>query len=216
MFTKSAQTASTQAFTQIVDIHGNIVYLQGNNACIIIRITSVNFALLSAQEQDAKVQAYAALLNSLSSPIQIVVRSKPLHIEPYLASLTTAVQQTTNQKLKEYVGKYKDFVSSLVQLSTVLDKEFYLVISYSSLESGVGSLIKTSTQIGQASYKEQAETTLQTKAETLMAQIHRLSLQAKILEKAELVKLFYDIYNQGESFSLTDIDVENPMVKGSL
>lgn len=213
---KTAQNTSTQAFTQILDIQDNIVLFQGNAACIIIRVTSVNFALLSGEEQDAKVFAYASLLNSLSSPIQIVVRSKPVHIDPYLDSLTAAIQTTNNPQLKDYITEYKDFVSRLVKTSTVLDKEFYLVISYSSLEAGVETLVRTTTQSksAQADFFEQAKATLQTKAETLLSQIHRLSLQAEILEKDALMKLFYDIYNQGESFSMTNLDMENPMVKG--
>ena len=37
--------------------------------------TSLNFSLLSEKEQEAVIAAYAALLNSLSFSVQIVVRT---------------------------------------------------------------------------------------------------------------------------------------------
>lgn len=208
---KTAQPASTQSFTEIVDIRDSIVLLQGNAACIILSVTSVNFALLAAEEQDSKVYAYAALLNSLSFPIQILVRSKPVQIMPYISAIDTLIQKEHNAKLKTYMAKYKDFVQGLVQTTSVLDKQFYIIISYSSLEAGATSLV--SPKNSQDAFFEQAQASLQTKAESLLAQIHRLSLQAAILKKDALLKLFYDIYNQGDAFPIT-ADIESPMVKG--
>lgn len=211
----SAQPTSTQAFTEIVDIRDNVVLLKNNNACLVLQITSVNFALLSRPEQDARVAAYAALLNSLSFTLQIVVRSKPIDIMPYIQSIDTIAKKTQNLKLASYIENYKDFVSSLVKMSTVLDKQFYIVIPYSGLEAGASAIFKQTTQSQDIEpFFQQAKISLETKAEGVLSQIHRLSLQAKILEKDALTKLFYDIYNQGESLPLTITDMENPMVKG--
>jgi len=49
----------------------------------------MNFELLSQEEQDAKIYAYSSLLNSLSFPIQVIVRSKRLDITAYLRQLDT-------------------------------------------------------------------------------------------------------------------------------
>ncbi len=213
---KTAQLATTQAFTEILDIREDIVLLRGGVACIILRVNSVNFALLSGEEQDAKVFAYAALLNSLSFPIQILVRSKPIQISPYLQSIESLMQKTPNKNLQTYMRHYKDFITSLVQTTSVLDKQFFVVVPYSSLEGGAGSVITNKASGSQDNFFQQAQSSLETKAESLLSQIHRLSLQATILGKDELTKLFYDIYNQGESFNTTGLDIENPVVKGGL
>lgn len=212
---KTAQSASTQAFTEIIDIRDNIVLLRNNNACLILQVNSVNFALLSRGEQDARVTAYGALLNSLSFPLQIVVRSKPVDIMPYIESIDAVAKKTQNTKLASYMSRYKDFVTSLVKISTVLDKQFYIIISYSGLEAGAASVIKHAAQNQDIEeFFQQAKVNLETKAEGVLSQIHRLSLQAKVLEKNALTKLFYDVYNQGESLPITTVDMENPMVKG--
>src|SRR6266550_3126397 len=72
--------ATTQKFTEIVDFIDNIVVLEGGAACMIIEITASNFALLSRREQDTRIFAYASLLNSLSFPIQILIRNKRIDI----------------------------------------------------------------------------------------------------------------------------------------
>src|SRR5438105_2044256 len=110
-------SASTQKFIEIKDIIGNIIVLSGGNACLIIEVKATNFALLSAEEQDAKIFAYASLLNSLSFSIQIVIRSKRLDISSYLKLLEDEKNSTANQALSRQIGLYKDFVSELVKVN---------------------------------------------------------------------------------------------------
>lgn len=195
-------SASTQKFTEIRDIKDDIVLLKGGNSCIVIEVTSVNFTLLSPEEQDAKISAYASLLNSLSFPVQIVIRSKQIDIEPYLASLEYQVSQTQNSKLAGSIRRYKDFVSNLVKTTTVLDKKFYLIISYSSLEGTIktaGSIAIKEPDL--AEFFTQAKTALHTKLSSLLPEIDRLGLKTTVLQKEDLVHMFHDIYNPGQSFS---------------
>ncbi|MGH7245521.1 MAG: hypothetical protein ACREGI_01140 [Candidatus Levyibacteriota bacterium] len=218
---KTVQTgkSSTQKFTEIRDIRENILLLTGGNACLVLKVTAVNFALLSKEEQDAKVYAYASLLNSLSFPIQIVMRSKRVQMLPYISSLDTEARRTTNAKLAENIKKYKVFVENLIQLSSVLDKQFYMVIPYSNLESGLGGSTKSITSIQEPDIEElfsQAKASLDTKSESLLSQIDRLSLHAKVLEGEELVSLCYEMFNQdmdGLPKPFADA-MKNLMVKG--
>lgn len=189
--------SSTQAFTEILDIREDTVLMKGGNACLLIGIQSVNFALLSAEEQDAKVLGYAGLLNSLSFPVQVVIRSKQVDILPYITSLDQAATKATNPKLAQSISQYKEFVKQLVTSATVLDKEFFFCISYSLLEEGVSG----AAGIGASSenlddFFTRAHASLHTKAESLLSQIDRMSLRAKILEKDELTRIFKDIYNE--------------------
>lgn len=215
----TAQTihASTQKFTEVRDIRDTIVLLRGGNACLIIEVTSVNFALLSPEEQDAKVSAYAALLNSLSFPVQILVRSKQIDIAPYIASLNQQAKTTTNPKLAENIVKYRDFIEKVVKTTTVLDKQFYFVIGYSSIE---GSMQTASL----AAIKEppldtlfsQAKPALETKADSLISEVERIGLKCKMLEKNALVKLFHDIYNEGSTTVATDHTNATIMTRGEI
>ncbi|MEK7502265.1 MAG: hypothetical protein AAB609_01955 [Patescibacteria group bacterium] len=199
--------ATTQKFTEIENIQEDIVILSGKNACLIIEVNATNFALLSKEEQDAKIFSYASLLNSLSFPVQIFIRSKKLDISSYLKLLETQGAQTQNHLLSMQIKLYRDFVKELVKVNTVLDKKFYIVIPYSYLERGV----MTSAD----SFLNQAKASLGSKAESVLSQIARLNLRAKTLGKEELIKLFYEIYNGDtvETNQITD-EIKTPIVRG--
>lgn len=186
---KSAQRsrATTQKFIEILDIVDNVVLLTSGNACSVIEVQATNFALLSSEEQNVRVLSYSALLNSLSFPIQVFIRSKKIDISSYLRLLDDEVTKSQNQLLRGQIKLYKDFVAELVKVNAVLDKKFYIAISYTGLESGMlGS---------RDNFFLSAKAKLATKAESLHAMLRRMNLSAKTLGKEELVKLFHEIYN---------------------
>lgn len=195
----TAQKNTTQGFTEIQDIVEDIVILKNGNACIVIELQATNFSLLSAEEQDVKIYSYASLLNSLSFPVQIVVRSKKLNVSNYLALLEKEKGLAKNELLANQIGLYKDFVAELVKVNTILDKKFYMIISYSSLEKGLsGASQQVGISSGQNLFLVGAKASLHSKTESLLTQIRRLNLKAEILNKEQLIKLFYDIYNEGK------------------
>src|SRR3990167_7312386 len=143
---KTARRASTQAFTEILDIIDNIVVVGGGNACSIIEVSATNFTLQSADEQWAKISSYASLLNSLSFPIQILIRSKRVDISNYLKSLDYQASSNPNKVLASHITKYRNFISELIKQNSVLDKKFYIVLSYSYLEKGAIGAAKSKTK----------------------------------------------------------------------
>ena len=188
--------ATTQKFIEIQDIVDNVVLLSGNNACLIIEVQATNFSLLSQEEQDVKVLSYSSLLNSLSFSIQVFIRSKKIDISSYLRLLDDEVNKSQNQLLKNQIALYKDFVAELIKVNTVLDKKFYIAIPYSGLEGGV------------------AASKLSSKAESLHAQLKRMNLPARTLNKEELVKLFHEIYNGDfEQINESVLSSKFPVVK---
>ena len=214
---KAAQKihATTQRFTEVEDIVDDIVLFQGGSAALIIEVTATNFALLSAEEQDSKIYSYAALLNSLSFPIQIIVRSKKLDISSYLKLLDVQAKAIQNDLLANQIRLYRDFVQELVKVNTVLDKKFYVCIPYSYMEKGVGAMATGDRKNTKSAFLEQAKTALHSKAEGIHSQVARLNLRAKTLEKEELIKLFYETYNDQsvETNQITD-NLRTPIVRG--
>ena len=128
---------STQDHLDIVDIVDRYVILK-TGACAVIRPSPVNFDLLSEREQDAMINTFAGLLNSLTFPIQVIVRTRQTDVSEYLARLEGAIQQQSNPFLKERIIDYHDYIERLTSRKDVLDKKFYVVIPYSdsTLSSG--------------------------------------------------------------------------------
>src|SRR3990167_2773616 len=192
-----APTASTQEHLDIEDILEDLVILKSGWISMVLSISSVNFGLLSEAEQDAAIYAYAAFLNSLTFPLQVLIRSKKADISSYFAHLEDAEASQLNPDIAAQIKKYKEFISSIVSQKTVLDKEFYLIINFSPLEMGFKGLAKASA--ANSKNKKQllsgAKASLAPKRDHIIKQMGRIGLNVKQLTTQELIELFYDIYN---------------------
>lgn len=211
--------SSTQQFTEVEDIVDNIVLLRGGNACLVIEITASNFALLSRRDQDTKIFSYATFLNSLTFPIQILIRNKRVDVSSYLKLLDDHQQKTQNQMLAQHIRLYKEFVHEMVKINVVLSKTFYVVIAYSSLEAGAANLAQHPKNMSQKDlFVMQAQKVLQNKADTVHSQLRRFAVSTKTLEKEELVQLFYDLFNENTEgeFNAAGIEetINTPIVRG--
>ena len=89
-------TASTQEHLDILEIRDGLVVLKNGSVSAVIETTAVNFDLLSEIEQDAIIAAFSMLLNSITFPIQIVLRSKKLDISKYLEKIHRVEEKIDN------------------------------------------------------------------------------------------------------------------------
>lgn len=192
--------STTQVFTEIETIDRDIVMLTDGSCALLITTTAVNFGLLSEKEQDAIITAYAGLLNSLSFPIQLLIRTQHKDVTAYLRLLEDQERKQKNPKLAKSIHEYRLFVAATVKEKDVLDKKFYIVIPFSSLELGPSpGVLFGSKKRGlpyQKSYIfERALTVLNPKRDHLIRLLNRLGLQARQLTSEQLIKLFFSSYN---------------------
>ncbi len=189
--------ASTQEHLDIEDIGEDLVILKSGWVALVMSVTSLNFDLLSEAEQDATIYAYAAFLNSLTFPLQVLIRSKKADITSYFASLAEAERTQANPDLKRQIQKYEDFVRSIVHQKAILDKKFYLIITFSPLELGLGGIGKK--RVTESKNKLQllthAKASLYPRRDHIVKQMAHLGLTTRQLATKELIELFYDIYN---------------------
>ncbi len=192
--------SSTQSFIEIEDIREDVVYMRGRNACSILEVSSVNFFLLSQDEQNARIYGYMSLLNSLSFAIQIVVVSKRIDLSSYLASLDHKITTTQNQRIAEHLRLYRDFVQELIKDEGLLDKKTYVIIPFGSLELGP--------VVGKKDYSTRVSEAIASKRTNVMTQIERIGLSSRILKAEELGRVFFELFNQQTmtvDFSSNDI-----------
>ncbi len=197
--------SSAQEHLDILDIKDNLILLKAGGAALVIQAHAVNFDLLSEKEQDAMIGAYSGLLNSLSFPLQIIIRSRKLDISAYLSIVDQLSQRQPNPYLRERILAYKEFISGLVQQGEVLDKRFYLVIPYFEITSASTSPLDPlfsflgmkprPKAIGRAGLAQRATADLEAKRDHLIKQLNRLGIKARQLATPELIELFYEIYN---------------------
>lgn len=181
--------ANTQDGLNIADITDDIILLKDGGGALVIRTSAVNFGLLSEIEQLSIIAAFAQMLNSLSFAIQIVIQSQKLDISSYIGVLDRAQKTQANPLLVNLIGKYKNFIQSTIKENEVLDKQFYIAIPVSYLEVGLGYSDK------QDRIKK-IKTILLPRKDQLFRQLNRVGLKAIQLNNSQLIKIFFDIYNQ--------------------
>lgn len=214
--------ASTQEFLEIKTIKDGLVVLKDGSVALIIKTSAVNFGLLSEEEQDAIIFAFAAFLNSLSFPIQILIISRRMDISSYLDRLSKLEEAQPSGKMKSQIRKYYQFILSVVKENKVLEKSFYLVIPFSSLELGVKGAVslfptKKSLPFPEEYIISRAKTALYPKRDHILRQLGRIGLKGEPLSSQKLIELFYEIFNPGVSQEekITERgSFETPLVEG--
>src|SRR3989338_7914124 len=126
-------TASTKRFLDIAEIKEDVVVLKDGTMRAVLLCSSINFALKSDDEQQAIIQAYMQFLNALEYPIQIVMQSRRLNIDPYLETLIKSEKEQKNDLLRVQIIEYRNFISEMVKLGDIMSKRFYLVVPFDTL-----------------------------------------------------------------------------------
>jgi len=206
--------ATTQQFIEIEEIQDDIILMKDYSAALVIEVSAVNFWLLSSEEQMSMIYAYASLLNSLSFPLQILILSKKMDISSYLDYLDHRINKMTEPILKNRLQSYKEFIKNIVKKNTVLEKRFFFVISFSPLELGISGVNASS--LKKDYVLSRAKTSLYPKRDHLLRLLAKIGLTGTVLQKQQLVELFYNLYNPsatGKSLapieSYTDVVLTN-------
>lgn len=201
---------STQNTLQIAEIRDGIVIMNDGSFRSVIMLKSINFDLMSLNEQEAVESGYQAFLNSLYFPIQIFIRSQKVDLEPYIARLDKIRTEHDNMLLAMLMEDYVTFISNLSVQTNIMDKKFYVVIPYfpvadvqkaitnsKNFFTGLGDLFskKEKHVTINESVLEQAKTELRNRVQATLAGLMQCSVQGLPLDTQELIELYYDTYN---------------------
>lgn len=195
--------ATTQRHLLIADVVDDILLTKAGGATLILRSSALNFSLLSQREQEAITFAHAALLNSLSFPIQILVRSQRKDVSDYLDFLANQETKQENEKLKGLMSSYREFVLNMVKKKNVLEKEFFIIIPFSPFETGISprgvlNLVspknRRSVPFSKEYITKKAKTILYPRRDHIIRQVGRLGIKLKQLTTEEILQLFSKIY----------------------
>lgn len=194
-------TSTTQEHLPIADITNDIVIYKDGGAAIVLESTSLNFGLLSEKEQVAVISAYAAMINSLSFSVQILVRTQRKDISSYIKYLDTEAEKLKHPLLIKLMSDYRKFIMDSVKKKNVLGKRFYMILYLSPLELGLGKSIAALTKrsgplpFTKSFVVKKAKITLYPRRDHLIRQAGRLGLKFRQYTTAELINLYYSIYN---------------------
>jgi type IV secretory pathway VirB4 component len=193
----------SQKFIVADSVKDNVILMKDGSLKAILLASSLNFELKSANEQNALLFQYQNFLNSLDFSIQIVTHSRKLEIEDYLNTITEQSRLETNELLKIQSQEYVEFVREFVNLSNIMSKSFYIVVSISPIENikqGIFSQLfspKSQSLIDEKELKR-LENQLDQRVDYILSGIHSVGIRAVRLGHDELIELLYSLYNPGE------------------
>jgi hypothetical protein len=193
--------ATSQEHLPIADITNDVVIYKDGGAALVMESTSLNFGLLSEKEQSAVIAAYAAMINSLTFSVQIVVLTQRKDISTYINFLDGEAKKITHPLLAKLMQDYRNFITESVKKKNVLGKRFFVVLYLSPLELGVGKSVASITKGGgplpfPKSYViKKAKITLYPRRDHLIRQAGRLGIKFRQLTTTELISLYHAVYN---------------------
>ena len=203
---KKNATRSTQMHLQIAEIRDSVVVLKNGGIRGVIKTSSMNLHLKSEDEQNAVIYSYQNFLNTLEFPIQIVVRSKKLDLDNYLAKLEEIAKKQEIALLKEQTVDYIDYIKRLVEYADIMQKEFYVIVPYDPPRAKKPTLIQkfmsfmhskdSLTELRQRHREfETLRKGLTQRLNVVKSGLENTGLKADQLKTEELVNLFYECYN---------------------
>ena len=202
---------STQNALLIAEIRDGVVIMSDGSFRSVVMLKSINFDLMSQQEQEAVEYSYQGFLNSLYFPVQIFVRSQKVDLRPYIEKLDKIRTEHDNMLLSMLMEDYLIFIDQLSTQTNIMDKRFYMVIPYfphpenakqalsdsKNFFSGVASMFnKTETHITiDEATLESAKGELRNRVQAVLSGLAQCSVQGLPLDTQELIELYYDTYN---------------------
>ncbi len=201
---------STQNSLQIAEIRDGIVIMNDGSYRSVVMVKSINFDLMSPQEQEAVEFSYQGFLNSLYFPIQIFMRSQKVDLQPYIAKLDKIRTEHDNMLLALLMEDYITYINDLSQHTNIMDKKFYVVIPFfpavdtqhalkqsRSFFTGLGGLFNKKEEhiVINEPDLENAKTELRNRVQAVLAGLLQSGIQGLPLDTQELIELYYDTYN---------------------
>ena len=204
--------SNTQDLIEIDNIQNDVVFLKNGGMRQIIMVGGMNFALKSEEEQNAITGTFQNFLNGLDFPLQIVVHSRKINIEKYIANLEEFKQKEKSGLLQNQINEYQEFIRSFIGQYAVMKKIFLVTVPFAPLNLPPSAAITgfLPSFLGGGRNKEQQQTKtaeeelatfkehlqqLRQRVDQVIEGLRTIGLETTLLNNDQLIELFYNFYN---------------------
>lgn len=200
---QSDTASSTQRYVDVEEIRDGVVVLKNGSLRSILLVSSLNFDLKSAEEQDAIILQYQNFVNSLDFPLQILVSSRRFDIRPYIELLKDKENHQKNELLRLQISEYQNFIKSLAEVSNIMSKLFYIIVPFSPIEDKEKGLFHSLTTlfnpagavIERREFFETYKNQLWQRVDHVSFGLSQTGLKVAPLNTEEIIELLYNSYN---------------------
>jgi type IV secretory pathway VirB4 component len=182
-------------FVRIRDIKDGVTCLQFGGHQLhyrgIVSINTVNFTLLSEEDQDILIEGFKGFLNGISFPIQILIRNFSHRLEDYIRDV-----ERTEGDLAEVAKDHAQFVRQLAARRALVKRAFYIVVPADNI------VMKDRNEA-----LANAQMQIHLRIDEIMRQLERLGLTGHQLTDNEIIALY-------QSSFLSEEAKQQPITKG--
>ncbi|HLG72480.1 MAG TPA: hypothetical protein VK009_18845 [Chloroflexota bacterium] len=172
-------------------IQDGVVRLPGDRFRAVLEVAGVPFGLMSETEQRVVLANFGTFLNSLSFPVQTLVRVLPVDIDGYLGRIEGRARQDLPERLAELALDHVAFVRTMARSRNLLERHFYIVVPAQDPKfMGLLALLRRS-QTDAVLQAEVARKQLAFRCEEMSRQLQRCGLGVRRLDDVELAELLY-------------------------
>lgn len=194
---------STQKYVDVEEVRDGVIILKNGSLRAVLLVSSINFDLKATEEQDSIISQYQNFLNSLDFPMEIMISSRKLNINPYLDYLKKKETQLTNELLSMQLAEYSNFIKNLASVSNIMSKYFYVVVPFHPVENTKTGILdrlfgSTNSQMAVAKRRELFDTyknQLWQRVDHVSAGLSGTGVKVTPLKTEELIELLYNSYN---------------------
>ncbi len=212
---------ATQRQIPIAEIKDGVVILRDGTLRSVLLVSSINFSLKSEDEQNAIIAAYVGFLNSIDFPLQIVIQSRQLQIQPYLDELIRLEREQKNELLQIQIADYRSFIEELVEIGQIMTKRFYVVVPYDPLSNKKKNFFTrlkevmkpaVTVRLKEERFRDRKEE-LDLRVRHVSSGLESMGLSVAPLDTQALIELYYTTYNPDIAFheqlqKIEDLQVE--------
>ena len=133
------QKFSTLAFVEVAEIRDGVLVLREGQMRAVLAVSSANFALKSNQEQESIIGNFQGVLNSIDFPMQILVQSRKLDLNPYIENLKALEDKQANDLLRAKMQEYAEYIRQMSSEVNIMDKNFFIIVGFEpvTLKQGI-------------------------------------------------------------------------------
>ena len=205
---------ATQDFVPIKEIRDGVVILKDGSMRSILLASSLNFALKSADEQQAILMQFQDFLNSLDFSVQIFIESRRLDIRPYIAFLEQRSKEQTIDLMKLQTREYIEFIKNFTDSVSIMTKSFFVIVPYMPpvLDGSSLNILNKNKKtaetkaLDETAQFEENRSQLDQRLSVAEQGLVRCGIRVIKLGSEEMVELYYKLFNPGETEKPIQLD----------
>jgi hypothetical protein len=105
-----------------------VIDLGKDGVAVVAVCSTINFGLRTPAEQESLVTSFGRYLNSLTAPVQVLVRAERLDLSAQIAELRTQAGGLPHPALEQAAREHADYLDQLGRATTLLRRQVLLVL----------------------------------------------------------------------------------------